>query len=310
MNRPSLLFLLVSAFAGCTLAAEKPPELVVYFPHYRYQEGVELKLYGTTELVLFSAAPKEDGTVDFSRITPGLLEVARTAKMKHQIAVTVCVGGWGRSKTFADAVSTEENRKRFSEELLSFCREHEIAGVDIDWEFPKGEIEIANFALFLDSLSAGLRSEKRRLSIALAATRMLPASCYELVDSVNLMCYQPWSVEPYEEWLLRSMNLALEAGVPPQKLVLGLPFFSKEKDGERRAVSYRKFAENGEAAIPPSEHGFWPMGPKVCDMRLSLVEKYNLRGVMAWDYGHDSMNPESSLLRHLSSKLRPASGKK
>lgn len=305
MNRSLVLALLASAITVFTFAAEKPRELVVYFPHYRYQEGVEPELYGTTELVLFSATPKKDGTVDFSRITPGLLEVARTARAKHQIAVTVCVGGWGHSKVFADAVSTEENRKRFAEALQNFCRQHELAGVDIDWEYPKGDIEIGNFVNFLETLSKGLRSENRRLSIALAPTRMLPEPVYQHIDGVNLMCYQPWSVEPYEAWLLKSMNRALEAGVPPDKLVLGLPFFSKEKAGERRAVSYKRFVENGETAIPESEHGFWPMGPKVCDMRLALVEKHNLRGVMVWDYGHDSMSPDLSLLRDLSIKMRP-----
>jgi len=274
------------------------PVLSVYFPDYRYKKGVEPAFYGTTHLVLFSAKPHEDGSVDFGRITPGLLEVGEKARA-NGVTVTFCVGGWGRGKEFATAVSTEEGRARFVGALAGFCAEHDLGGVDIDWEFPKGEEEHADFAKFLASLSARLHGEGRILTAALGYTRPLDRECYGYLDQVNLMSYQPWSPQDYEKWLREAVERMLESGLPPEKLVVGVGFFAKEKGGERRAVSYRKMTGEGGAGLPKSEHGWWPAGKEACALRLKLVEEFGLGGVMVWDYGHDAVAPEESLLRYL-----------
>jgi GH18 family chitinase len=278
------------------------PVLSVYFPDYRYVKGAEPAFYGTTQLVLFSAKPREDGSVDFSRITPGLLEVGEKAKAQG-ITAMVCVGGWGRGKEFATAVSTQGGRAHFVEALAGFCAEHSLGGVDIDWEFPKGEQEHADFTKFLGALSKRLRAEGRILTAALGYTRPLSVECYAYLDQVNLMSYQPWSPQDYEGWLREAVARFLDSGLAPEKLVLGVGFFAKEKGGERRAVSYKKMTGREGADLPKSEHGWWPAGKEACDLRVKLVEEFGLGGVMVWDYGHDAVAPEESLLRYLSETL-------
>lgn len=272
------------------------PVLSVYLPDYRVKAGDQPRLYGTTHLILFSAKPRPDGSVDFSRITPELLGFAGKAREQSDIKITACVGGWGRGKEFATAVSTAENREKFAGELAAFCELHNLDGIDLDWEFPKGEQEHADLEAFLAILSAKLKPAKRLLTIALGYTRPLPAACWPYIDQVNLMSYQPWSVEPYEAWLAKSVKRFLEAGLPAEKLIVGVGFFTKEKAGERRTVSWKKI----DTAIPDSPHGYWPVGKEACDLRLKLVKEHGLGGVMVWDYGHDSTDPEKSLLRYIS----------
>lgn len=283
-------------------------ELVVYLPDYRVKSGTEVpQLYGTTELILFSAKPGEagDGSVDFSRITPALLEFGKKARtLSADLRVSVCVGGWGRGKEFSTAVSSPENRTRFVDDLVAFCAEHQLDAVDIDWEFPKGDEEHAHFTLFLKELSARLKQDDRELSAALGYTRPLPPECWNCLDRVNLMSYQPWSVQPYEPWLRESIQRFLDAGLPAEKLVLGVGFYAKEKAGERRAVSWKNLVAPDSTGLPESEHEFWPVGVDACDLRVRLVDEFDLGGVMVWDYGHDSIDPETSLLRHLSRGLR------
>lgn len=272
--------------------------LSVYLPDYRVKGSPEPELYGTTHLILFSAKPFPDGTVDFGRITPELFAFAAKARSKNPaLKVTFSVGGWGRGKEFASAVGSPENRERFAGELVSFCEKHQLDGVDIDWEFPKGEQEHADLEAFLATLSGKLRASGRLLTIALGYTRPLSPACWPFIDQVNLMSYQPWNPTDYEKWLTESVERFLEAGLPPHKLLVGVGFFAKEKGGERRAISWKKIAGN---KMPESDHGFWPVGQSSCDLRLNLVKKHGLGGVMVWDYGHDSDLPEHSLLRHLS----------
>jgi len=294
-----------AALAGASprVEGEEVLRLAVYFPDYRHDEGYRPTLYGTTDLILFSATPRDDGSVDFSRITPGLLAMGRQAREESGARVTVCVGGWGRGKLFANAVSTAGNRARFVEALGAFCRENDLDGVDIDWEFPRGEREHADFTAFLQALSGVLRAESRVLTVALSPAHPLSPEAYAVIDQVNLMSYQPWNPAPYETWLEDSVRAILDSGVPPGKVNIGLPFFTKELGGERRALSWKKLVGPGRVSVPESEHGYSPVGTSIIDLRLELVERFGLGGVMVWEYGHDSREPRDSLLRYLSAGL-------
>ena len=287
-----------------SLVANAAGELSVYFPDYRYSQGIEPNFYGTTNLILFSATPKEDGSVDFSRIKPEMIAMARQAN-PGKMKVTLSVGGWGRGNIFGKAVETAEVRSRFVKALVDYCEEHSLDGVDIDWEFPKTEQEHANFAIFLTELSGQLHEKGRILTVALGYTRPLSPEVYAVIDQVNLMCYQPWNPpkESYEAWLEAAVKQMLESGLPPEKLIIGMPFYIKEMGGERKAVSWKKLVGDEAVAIPKSEFGYSPTGKEICDLRLRLMTQYGLGGIMVWDYGHDSTDPEHSLLRHLSTKL-------
>ncbi|MCB1229299.1 MAG: glycoside hydrolase family 18 protein [Verrucomicrobiae bacterium] len=305
-----VLFTLISFHppdAGAQSTPSNPtdrPILSVYLPDYRVKNGDETpQLYGASHLVIFSGKPHEDGRVDFSRITSALLAFAENARRDKDLVVTLCVGGWGRGKEFATAVSSAESRSRFVEDLVNFCAEHHLDGVDIDWEFPKGDREHADFALFLAELSEKLHADDRILTAALGYTRPLTEECWRSLDRVNLMSYQPWSEQPYEPWLRESIERFLAAGLPPEKLLLGIGFYAKEKAGERRAVSWRQLVAENSAGLPDSEHGYWPVGTEACDLRLRLVKEYGLGGITIWDYGHDSPIPEKSLLRYLATGL-------
>ncbi len=296
------LFLLTIA----PINAEIPQgrQLTVYLPDYRVGKDFQMNLYGTTHLILFSTKANPDGSIDFSRMTKALLAAGKEAKEKSEVKVLFCIGGWGRSNDFGSAVSTPENRSRFVKQTLEFCEEHSLDGIDLDWEFPKGDLEMANYLKLIKDLSTALRTEERLVTVALGPTKLLPAEAYTHIDLIHLMSYQPWNPEEYEGWMARSVKLAIDGGIPPGKISVGTPFFSKELGGDRRAVSYKKIAVNGRDAIPQSSHEFTPVGSAAIDPRIRQVKKHGLAGAMVWDYGHDSMLPEKSMLKELSNKLQ------
>ena len=298
-------FIVCAALMDSTLFAEEKlgREIAVYFPDYRYKGGTKPDFRGTTNLILFSAKPRLDGTVDFDRLKPNLIKMGKTARIDSGMKVTFCVGGWGRGKLFATAVSTPGHRETFIAELLNFCTQHDLDGVDIDWEFPKGEDEHAHFTLFLKGLSEQLHARKKILTVALGYTRPLDREAYAAIDFVNLMSYQPWRAEPYEAWLEKAVHRFLESGLPPEKLNIGLGFFTKELGGDRRAISWSKLADSDGKKLPPTDYGFSPVGKTNCDLRFQLIEKYQLGGLMIWDYGHDSLDPDKSLLKYISEKM-------
>lgn len=67
---------------------------------------------------------------------PALMEEARAASTKHNVALLICFGGNGRSAGFAPMVASKSARRRFVKELLALMDRYEFDGVDFNWEYP------------------------------------------------------------------------------------------------------------------------------------------------------------------------------
>ena len=58
-----------------------------------------------------------------------------------------------------------ESRQILIQSMTDFCQEHDLAGVDIDWEFP-AEDQWDEFSELIVELSAALSKDSRSLSLA------------------------------------------------------------------------------------------------------------------------------------------------
>ena len=179
------------------------------------------------------------------------------------LTVLVSVGGWSWSAGFSDAALTAESREIFAESAVAFIERYNLDGLDVDWEFPgqagAGHIyrreDKQNFTLLLEELRTQFDAETarthRRLYLTIAAeaseeylqhTEM--AEVARTVDAVNLMAYDyyipgadritgnlaPLFVaprDPKQESASRSVLAFEQAGVPAEKIVLGVPFYGR-----------------------------------------------------------------------------------
>ena len=176
------------------------------------------------------------------------------------LKVTVAVGGWTGSQYFSDIASTEAGRIRFAQSAKQFLEDYPIFdGIDIDWEFPvldgltPGRPEDReNFSLMLAQLRATL-GPNRLISIAMnAGPRGIAVIDYrevvKYVDWVSLMTYDfhgTWDpatgynaalynngdlLEPQANMDSAVQNL-IDAGVPPEMILTGLPFYGRSYAG-------------------------------------------------------------------------------
>jgi len=170
-------------------------------------------------------------------------------KQNPSFTVLVSVGGWLWSNNFSDVSLTPQSRSLFIQSVMDFLLRYDLDGLDIDFRSEDGH----NFTKLLKELRDQFDQETakthRRLYLTIAAgassdylahTEMKQVQ--KLVDTVNLMAYD--YVEPGDEPLTghhsplftnpadvrnyssdASVRAFEEAGVPADKILLGVPFY-------------------------------------------------------------------------------------
>lgn len=173
----------------------------------------------------------------------------------------ISVGGWEFSDQFSDMASNSHSRAEFIESTLNFLTFFQLDGVDVDWEYPgqpgktnnfrKEDKE--NFTLLLKELRKGLDSigeiDKKHYLSSIAVpsfsqfyTNIQPQEVGECLDFINLMAYDffgEWEpVSGHQSNLYSTANpktlsadsaikLLNSKGIPNEKIVLGIPFYSR-----------------------------------------------------------------------------------
>ncbi|XP_071101187.1 chitinase-3-like protein 2 [Haliotis cracherodii] len=187
---------------------------------------------------------------------------AKTAALKKRnpnLRVLLAVGGWKEgSKPFKKVIETENTISKWAENAVTFLRQHNLDGMDMDWEFPgvRGSVpsDKYKFTILLKTFQEKLQEEARLtgnekmiLTLATAAGLFFIDNAYETtkihkyLDYMLLMTYNYhglWeknvghhsSITPSEaddgerkslcqNWTVQFWK---QQGVPNEKLILGL----------------------------------------------------------------------------------------
>jgi chitinase len=183
----------------------------------------------------------------------------------RRLRVLVSVGGW-EADGFSDAALTETSRKRFAESAVEFLRAHNLDGIDLDWEYPGQGVagikfraeDKQHFTLLLKTLREHLdaasdaedRSGRNRYLLTIASADREYFDHTEMdklhvcLDWINVMGYDFFnsltkttghhaglyasaSAAPRDRNADASINQHLAAGIPPDKLVLGVAFYGR-----------------------------------------------------------------------------------
>ena len=196
----------------------------------------------------------ETDTVNF-RLLNKLKEV------NPDLKILISIGGWTWSGNFSDATLTPESRSKFAKTSVQIVADYDLDGVDIDWEYP-GQIgdnnkfrpeDKQNYTLMFEALRKELdklsetTGKYYELTTAVGANYKYIAhtemdKAVQYLDYVNLMTYDFYTsgdsaghhsnLYPPEGYdtdasAHKSFRMFMEAGVPAEKLVLGVPFYGR-----------------------------------------------------------------------------------
>lgn len=255
------------AAAASAAPAPRPSEQVIIayvFPQERVLDPSEIAAEKLTHINYAFADIKGGKVVEgFSHDAENFKVLAGLRKRHPQLRILVSVGGWTWSGAFSDMALTPKSRVLFVESALDFVRRHDLDGFDVDWEYPglpgngnpHRPEDKANFTALMAELRSALDAQGRKagrrylltfaagaFSDFLAHTEMDKVQAS--VDFVNLMTYDfreaegdpvaghhanlyPHPADPKKLSADRAVREFLAAGVPPKKLVLGVPFYGR-----------------------------------------------------------------------------------
>ena len=266
-----------------------------YLPDYRFAELEVASLSGLTDLILFSAEPNVDGSLDLKRLENCPWDKLLAFKTQHRVRLFLTIGGWDRSAHFAQVAASNEKRKSFVAAVLRMAMEERLDGIDLDWEHPKDASEQEAYGQLLADLRSAFKPHGIMLTVTIAAWQRLPALAINSVDGVQLMAYDHDREHSTIEGTRKDIQTLLDADIAVGKIVLGLPFYGRDIS-TRQAKSYSEIV--AEFAPDPMIDQIGQMyfnGPDTIRRKVQFAMDSRLGGVMLWELGQDAPGSQSLL---------------
>jgi chitinase len=369
-----VLYLVASPSCLAAFAQDIQPIIVGYvFPQNGPLHPGDIDARGTTR-INYAFAGIQNGYVVIAGASDGenIAQLTALRKQNPSLSVLISVGGWLGSGGFSDVALTAQSRQAFIDSAIELVKTYDLDGIDVDWEYPGlagagnrfRSDDGHNFTLLLRELrdqltrQSGAMHHRLYLTIAagafddyLAHTDMAKVGQY--VDSVNLMTYDYYEAgadaitgnhaplftnpaDPKGESANEAVKAFEAAGVPPSKIILGVPFYGRMW-GQVANVNHGLFqpgkpVPNGYAGYnviheTMLNHGYtryWDATSKVpwlyseekqifvsyedsesLAIKCDYVRTHKLGGVMFWSYFNDSSGELLSTLNRALRKQTP-----
>ena len=207
--------------------------------------------------LIYSHVYLDTTLTDVTVLNPSRLRYASSLKSRDE-GLEVMVSFGGSPSTLSRAMRCDSLRAIVVDRCVDIINEFNLDGIDIDWEYPgRGEgalsekEDVANYVALLADLRRALGPEKI-ITIACAGSGYgvdLPEMA-RWVDQFNVMCYDMGTPPSHHSALYPSEHVAwietdgsisrfLDAGVPPEKIILGMPFYGRGSGPFNSFVEWR-----------------------------------------------------------------------
>ncbi|WNR45502.1 glycosyl hydrolase family 18 protein [Paenibacillus roseipurpureus] len=229
-------------------------------------------------------------------------------------------------------LATYDLRMKMIKQLLGFAQTYKLQGINIDFEnvYLKDKENLVQFVremtpfMHAQGLSVSIDVTPKSSNEMWSMFYDRPALA-EVVDYMMLMAYDEyWATSPKSgsvssiPWTERSVAALLTTDkIPPSKLVLGVPFYTRQwteetknskltatsktltMAGTQAIIKEKKLTptflpETGQNYIEYKEGDklirIWMEDEVSIKARLALVEKYNLAGIASWRRGFEESN--------------------
>lgn len=276
------------------IPASRDFAVIGYFPDYR--EFNPAWTEHLTDIIYFSAEPRPEGTLDTSRLNEETWQALQKMKTENAIRIHLSIGGWERSSAFAAMTADPITRRAFISTLIEFALAHHLDGMDFDWEFPKDETEFDNYILFLTETKESFSKHDLIVSVALPPDPNFPLESFAAVDRVHIMSYDRAAQHSTYDQAVKDLQIFIDAGIPREKLILGIPFYGRNVQPPYRVLTYDEIMRQYHPAFNVDEvDGIYYNGIETVQRKTCYAMSESTAGVMVWELAHDTTDQTSLL---------------
>jgi chitinase len=316
MKNSTLLFLILStvtAFSQQSKTSKKTGKtgefMVIGYLPGRSIDTATIQFDKLTHINFSFAIPaKNGGGLEAIRNWDKLIGLVKKAH-KNNVKVFLSVGGWsvgdapGDDSRFHRLAASQEERNFFVTNVMEVVRRFDLDGVDMDWEYPDIENRSAeDNVLLMKQLADSLHAKNKKLTAAVVhygnQGEGTKKEIFAIVDWLNLMTYDddkgqyiphsPYSLveKSYNYWVK-------QRGLPPEKAVLGLPFYGKPRG---KLTHYKDLVKAGADPHGDFYDSVYYNGINTIKAKTEFALKQKMAGVMIWEISQDT-NDQNSLLK-------------
>jgi chitinase len=301
---------LATVLSGVALAAAAPaaagaPAAAAALPNGFRSVGYLPSWSGNVNSVQYSklthinyafALPNSNGSL---QAIPDPTKLRSLVSLGHQngVRVSLAIGGWndGNDSAFEALAGNSGARTTFVNAVMSTINSYGLDGVDIDWEYPDPGTSGNNFAALMQQLSSTLHGQGKLLTAAVVSeggtANGVQPSVFGMVDWLNIMAYDGGSPHANYDWSINSVNFWKGRGLPANKAVLGVPFYSRP--------SYLTYAQI--VAMNPANANVDCVnsGGQQCYNGIPTIKRKtqwamaNAGGIMNWELSQDTTGSTS-----------------
>lgn len=293
--------LAVAVIAGAAAPEDASPVVAGYLPWYRMQGFTAERVGPVTDLIYFGIEPTKAGGFPDKPIPAATLSTLQSIQSETGCRLLLCIGGGGRSDGFP-ALVDRRTRAAFVSELCAYCSEHSFDGVDYDWEHPANDAEFAAYIELVKETRAGL-ADGALVTVAQSPWKDLGPDMYAAVDRIHVMSYNHHFPQARMEDSRNDVARMLRFGCPREKLVLGVPFYARDREGKSK--TYADLVRLAGGAPPSDQYrGFSFNTRRTIRDKVDYVRSENLAGIMIWELGQDTTDDATSLLHVIERRLQ------
>lgn len=286
----------ITGFRLSESAESSPPRVSAYLPYTSFEERMltDGSLAALDELTInVGCYWLADGSLEVKNGLGAIFEKIHAAYPELEIYCTI-----NPRKGGAAAIMTPEKRTALIENMLDFCTQHQLSGVDIDWEFP-AEDQWDEFSLLLSELGEQLNNHSLRLSAAFYPEDItLSDEAITAIHKVNVMAYDQFDEQGRHstyEGAADAIEYFLSLGFQPGQLSLGLPAYGRPLSGEAAWPLYNEYAEHLSDGTNLLNDSYFN-SPQLVRDKAVLAQAEGLHGVFLYHLGCDLPGGDSRSL--------------
>ena len=187
-------------------------------------------------------------------------------------------------------------REKFLCDLVKFAKEYNIAGYDIDWEYPGTASQWQDYNNLILEAAKLFEGNGIMLSSAQATGSGLSLESLNVLDRINIMAYDNYATTKNHSTFYNSAVKIVKEfknkGISPDKLILGLPYYGVKVDSYFEQWDYKhiynQMVDANEYDPGCNLYGGWGFnGPNLIRDKVVYAIEQEIGGVFCWQMKND-----------------------